>query len=372
MSTEPTASGLSGTHTQELLSGLIKALQNLKESSTGITITPPIFRGTKGEDPNIHILKCEDYFSQLETARNKTLDKEANFKYTLDGEPREWFNEWFISIEHTLEDVTREFLREYSVQGNSRKALKSHWMSLQFDPSKITVTKFIRNLKSTATQLGIKEKEMLETLKDSVPREARIIMSQFDTFSQGAHALKTLYKDDEHLVKGKEQLSSLRENMILDSLASFRDGKTPTKRVRFDRSDRDSFDRDRFYRDRFDREKFDRNSFDRDRYYEDRNDNPVRYDRDRFSNSRERYNYDPKYMDEDEASSEAEETGCFNCGKHGHWSRECPENKRNRKQPRNQRNGSQIYKHMSFTDMDRQLHQMQDELDDRETAHLNN
>ena len=45
--------------TKELVEALTKTLKNINQSPT---IPLPVFKGKKGEDPEDHILKVEDYF----------------------------------------------------------------------------------------------------------------------------------------------------------------------------------------------------------------------------------------------------------------------------------------------------------------------
>ena len=45
--------------TKELVDALTKTLKNINQSPT---IPLPVFQGKKGEDPEDHVLKVEDYF----------------------------------------------------------------------------------------------------------------------------------------------------------------------------------------------------------------------------------------------------------------------------------------------------------------------
>ena len=64
--------------TKELIDTLTKTLKNINQSPT---IPLPIFKGKKGEDPEDHILKVEDYFGVHQITEQ--ADKINRFKDTL-------------------------------------------------------------------------------------------------------------------------------------------------------------------------------------------------------------------------------------------------------------------------------------------------
>ena len=56
-----------------------------------MSIPPPQFHGKKGEKPEQHCLKVEDYFNDLKITEN--ADKKAKFKATLCGKARQWLED---------------------------------------------------------------------------------------------------------------------------------------------------------------------------------------------------------------------------------------------------------------------------------------
>ena len=64
--------------TKELVNALTTTLKNINQSPT---ILLPVLKGKKGEDPEDHILKVEDYFEIYEIKRE--WDKIKRFKDTL-------------------------------------------------------------------------------------------------------------------------------------------------------------------------------------------------------------------------------------------------------------------------------------------------
>ena len=71
--------------TKELVDALTKTLKNISQS---LIIPLPVFKGKKGEDPEDHILKVEDYFDihQIDTDEVKI----KRFKDTLFEIARKW------------------------------------------------------------------------------------------------------------------------------------------------------------------------------------------------------------------------------------------------------------------------------------------
>ena len=71
--------------TNDLIEALTKTLKNINQSPT---IPLPVFKGKKGEDPEDHILKVEDYFGLHQI--DDQQDKIKRFKGTLFETARKW------------------------------------------------------------------------------------------------------------------------------------------------------------------------------------------------------------------------------------------------------------------------------------------
>ena len=71
--------------TKDLIDALTKTLKNINQSPT---IPLPVFKGKKGEDPEDHILKVEDYFGLHQI--DDQQDKIKRFKDTLFETARKW------------------------------------------------------------------------------------------------------------------------------------------------------------------------------------------------------------------------------------------------------------------------------------------
>ena len=71
--------------TKELVEALTKTLKNINQSPT---IPIPVFKGKKGEDPEDHIFKVEDYFGVHQITEQD--DKIRRFKDTLFKTASKW------------------------------------------------------------------------------------------------------------------------------------------------------------------------------------------------------------------------------------------------------------------------------------------
>ena len=70
---------------KELVEAITKTLKNINQSPT---IPLPVFKGKKGEDPEDHILKGEDYFGVHQITEQD--DKIKRFKDSLFEMARKW------------------------------------------------------------------------------------------------------------------------------------------------------------------------------------------------------------------------------------------------------------------------------------------
>ena len=71
--------------TKDLVDALTTTLKNINQSPT---IPLPVFKGKKGEDPEDHILKVEDYLEIHEIKKDEAKIK--RFKDTLFETARKW------------------------------------------------------------------------------------------------------------------------------------------------------------------------------------------------------------------------------------------------------------------------------------------
>ena len=128
--------------TKDLVDALTTTLKNMNQSPT---IPLPVFKGKKGEDPEDHIFKVEDYFEIHEIKKEK--DRIKRFKDTLFETVRKWaqtlnYTE-FIKFDYDSKDENDKktsmkylFLVRFAKEGRTLEAAYNAWSTLTFDPNK--------------------------------------------------------------------------------------------------------------------------------------------------------------------------------------------------------------------------------------------
>ena len=184
--------------TKDLIDALTKTLQNINQSPT---IPLPVFKGKKGEDPEDHILKVEDYFGldQIEDQR----DKIKRFKDTLFKTARKWaqtldYTREVVKFDYdpAIEDDKKAsmkylFLRRFAKEGRTLEAAYSAWGSLTFDPNKDDIEQFILKVEELAKKLGYNEDAQVMAVKSVLPRDVYGICMTHKTLKE----LKTFLID---------------------------------------------------------------------------------------------------------------------------------------------------------------------------------
>ena len=181
--------------TKDLIDALTKTLKNINQSPT---IPLPVFKGKKGEGPEDHILKVEDYFGLHRI--DDQQDKIKRFKDTLFETARKWAQ----TLDYTGEVVKFDydpaneddkkasmkylFLRRFAKEGRTLEAAYSAWGSLTFDPNKDDIEQFIQKVEELAKKLGYNEDAQVMAIKSVLPRDVYSIcmthktLKEFKTF----------------------------------------------------------------------------------------------------------------------------------------------------------------------------------------------
>ena len=163
--------------TKELKDTLTKTLKNINQSPT---IPLPIFKGKKGEDPEDHILRVEDYFGVHRITEQR--DKIDRFKDTL----FETAGKWAQTLSYT--EVTKFdydpaiaddkkasmkylFLVRFAKEGRTLEAAYSAWRALTFDPNKDDIEQFILKVEELTKKLGYNEDAQVMAVKSVLPRD---------------------------------------------------------------------------------------------------------------------------------------------------------------------------------------------------------
>ena len=184
--------------TKDLIEALTKTLKNINQSPT---IPLPIFKGKKGEDPEDHILKVEDYFGLHQI--DDQQDKIKRFKDTLFETARKWaqtlnYTEEVEKFDYdpAIEDDKKAsmkylFLRRFAKEGRTLEAAYSAWGSLTFDPNKDDIEQFIQKVEELAKKLGYNEDAQVMAVKSVLPRDVYGICMTYKTLKE----LKTFLID---------------------------------------------------------------------------------------------------------------------------------------------------------------------------------
>ena len=196
--TEPYSDMAATGATKDLIEALTKTLKNINQSPT---IPLPVFKGKKGEDPEDHILKVEDYFGLHQI--DDQQDKIKRFKDTLFETARKWaqtlnYTEEVVKFDYNpaIEDDKKAsmkylFLRRFAKEGRTLEAAYSAWESLTFDPNKDDIEQFIQKVEELAKKLGYNEDAQVMAVKSVLPRDVYGICMTYKTLKE----LKTFLID---------------------------------------------------------------------------------------------------------------------------------------------------------------------------------
>ena len=140
--------------TNELIEVLTKTLKNINQSPT-VPLT--VFKGKKGEDPENHILKVEDYFGVHQITEQG--DKINRFKDTLFETARTWaqtlnyaevkkFDYDPDNANDKIASMKYLFLARFTKEGRTLEAAHNAWGALTFDSNKDDIEQFILKWKN--------------------------------------------------------------------------------------------------------------------------------------------------------------------------------------------------------------------------------
>ena len=176
--------------TKELIDTLTKTLKNINQSPT---IPLSIFKGKKGEDPEDHILKAEDYFGVHQTTEQ--ADKINRFKDTLFETARKWaqnlsytdatkFDYDPANANDKIASMKYLFLARFAKEGRTLEAAYSAWGALAFDPNKDDIEQFIQKVEELAKKLGYNQDAQVMAVKSVLPRDVYGICMTYKTLKE--------------------------------------------------------------------------------------------------------------------------------------------------------------------------------------------
>ena len=153
--------------------------QAFEEISLGANYPMPTFNGKKGENPEDHCMKAEDYFKVYKIVRDE--DKRRRFTDTLFLTARRWAEQLPDTVTNYDFDPDNEdskktsikyqFLQRFAVKGRTTEAMYTAWMQLSFDSSKDDIEEFINEVKNLAKRLGYNEQAQVMAIKNHLPLE---------------------------------------------------------------------------------------------------------------------------------------------------------------------------------------------------------
>ena len=162
----------------------------LKDIGRHPTIPLPQFRGKKGEDPNDHCMKVEDYFSIFEIESDD--DQKKRFLEPLFEKARRWastieidkLDGYKYDDKYTKAQKEKsfkwQFLKRLAKEGRTVHAAFEALRNLKFDPVKDDMEEFMTNVKSLATTLEFNQDAQIMAIKSNMPRDIYGLCMQYN------------------------------------------------------------------------------------------------------------------------------------------------------------------------------------------------
>lgn len=154
-------------------------VEAFQEANRNSTYPMPSFAGKKGEKPEDHTLRFDDYAQHYNI---KVAGLSQAFVKTLTGKARAWADttkdgdNWPVyqaaagaprpDVEKSLKHL---FLTRFAIQGRTPEALYAEWQNLAYDPAKDDIEDFVRDVKKLAEQLGYGDTAALMAVRGALP-----------------------------------------------------------------------------------------------------------------------------------------------------------------------------------------------------------
>ena len=177
----------------------------LKDLGRHPTIPLPQFRGKKGEDPNDHCMKVEDYFAMFNITSDE--DQKRRFLETLFEKARRWastievdkLKSYKYDETETKEEKEKTFkwlfIKRFAKEGRTTHAAFEAWRNLKFDPAKDDVEEFMTNIKNLASTLAFNEEAQVMAIKSNMPRDVYGLCMQYDKLDELKKFLIELFEN---------------------------------------------------------------------------------------------------------------------------------------------------------------------------------
>ena len=196
----------SSVPTMTTVKELVDALTDkLKDIGRHPTIPLPQFKGKKGEDPNDHCMKVEDYFAMFNITSDE--DQKRRFLETLAEKARHWasminideLNSYRYDEKETKEEKEKTFkwlfIKRFAKEGRTTHAAFEAWKNLKFDPAKDDVEEFMTTIKNLASTLAFNEEAQVMAIKSNMPRDIYGLCMQYEKLDELKKFLIELFEN---------------------------------------------------------------------------------------------------------------------------------------------------------------------------------
>ena len=177
----------------------------LKDIGRHPTIPLPQFKGKKGDDPNDHCMKVEDYFAMFNITSDE--DQKRRFLETLAEKARCWASTINIdelkSYRYDKKEPKEEkektfkwlFIKRFAKEGRTMHAAFEAWKNLKFDPAKDDVEEFMTTIKNLASTLAFNEEAQVMAIKSNMPRDIYGLCMQYEKLDELKKFLIELFEN---------------------------------------------------------------------------------------------------------------------------------------------------------------------------------
>ena len=179
--------------------------EKLKDIGRHPTVPLPQFKGKKGEDPNDHCMKVEDYFAMFNITSDE--DQKRRFLETLAEKARRWASTINIdelkSYRYDEKEPKEEkektfkwlFIKRFAKEGRTTHAAFEAWKNLKFDPAKDDVEEFMTTIKNLAATLAFNEEAQVMAIKSNMPRDVYGLCMQYQKLEELKRFLIELFEN---------------------------------------------------------------------------------------------------------------------------------------------------------------------------------
>ena len=179
--------------------------EKLKDIGRHPTVPLPQFKGKKGEDPNDHCMKVEDYFAMFNITSDE--DQKRRFLETLAEKARRWASTINIdelkSYRYDEKEPEEEkektfkwlFIKRFAKEGRTTHAAFEAWKNLKFDPAKDDVEEFMTTIKNLASTLAFNEEAQVMAIKSNMPRDVYGLCMQYQKLDELKKFLIELFEN---------------------------------------------------------------------------------------------------------------------------------------------------------------------------------